>query len=222
MKVLNDGFIELVDHMGNDQRVLDAARVSTGASSKGPDRDRKLINYLMKNEHHTPFEKVVFEFHVRCPYFVARQWQRHRVGSYNEESARYKEFEFSPFWPKEWRSPGKTNHQGSVEGELSQEQIQKLDSILEMYYKIANNAYHELIKTGAAREHARIVLPMGQYTEFYWTVNFRSLMNFLVLRDDDHAQKEIRVYAQAIRNILSEIDNLEMTYTAFNNLYKSD
>lgn len=214
-KVLNKGFVTLVDMMGDDSRVLDAARVSTGASSKGEDKDRRLINYLMKNRHHTPFEKIVFEWHIRCPIFVARQWMRHRIGSYNEESARYRELEFDVFRPAEWRKQAKDNHQGSSEEKFNNVESAQLDCILEESYRKAENVYHTLLEAGVAREIARTVLPMGTYTEFYWTVNMRALMNFISLRDHPHAQWEIQQYAKAIREIVKETNKTPMSWEAF-------
>lgn len=215
IEVLDGGFVTFIDMMGSDQRVLDAARVSTGASSKGEKADRGLINYLMKNQHHTPFEKIVFEFHIKCPIFVARQWFRHRISSFNELSGRYREFEFEAYFPTEWRSPGTNNHQGSVTGDLTGDQQLAMDDILHEFYVTSKQAYDALLAEGAAKELARLVIPMAQYTEFYWTINMRSLMNFLNLRDDDHAQMEIREFARALRVIVEETGRIPMTLEAF-------
>ena len=202
MEDITDGFVQLVDMMGGDFRVLEAARVSTGSESrKGDEKDEKLIRYLMKNEHHTPFEKIVFEFHVKCPIFVARQWFRHRIGSFNEASARYKEFEWETYQPKEWRLQDTKNKQGST-GILDESDTMKVQYMVNQAYDIAHRAYLEMIDKGVAREVARIVMPVGIYTEFFWTVNFRSLLNFLKLRTDAHAQYEIRQYANEILHIL--------------------
>lgn len=213
--VLDNGFVHLVDVMGSDQRVLDAARVSTGASSKGDKKDQGLINYLMKNEHETPFEKLVFEFHIKCPIFVARQWFRHRMGSYNEVSARYKEFKFETYTPSDWRQPGTNNHQGSVPMELSEEDKKHINDTLKIAYTVSRDAYYDLLNKGVAKELARLVLPMGHYTEFYWTVNFRSLMNFIRLRADSHAQLEIQEYANAIMSNLESIEDIKWSVNAF-------
>ena len=215
VKVLDTGFVDLVDMMGDDSRVLDAARVSTGASSKGDKADRILLDYLMENEHHTPFEKLVFEFHIKCPIFVARQWFRHRIGSFNEVSARYKEFEFEAYIPEEWRMPGTTNHQGSVAAEFTLEEESHAFEILDYSYQVANNVYHELLNLGVAKELARLVLPMGQYTEFYWTVNFRALMNFMKLRSDSHAQLEIQNYSNTIFKIIEDTGKIPWSISAF-------
>lgn len=208
------GFVNLVDVMGDDYRVLEAARVSTGSEAKkGEEKDRKLIHYLMKNEHHTPFEKIVFEFHVKCPIFVARQWFRHRIGSYNEASARYKEFTWQVFMPNEWRLQDTKNKQSS-EGKLIASQDAKVDYLVAQAYDAAERAYNEMISLGVARELARVVMPVGIYTEFFWTVNFRSLMNFLKLRTDAHAQYEIRQYANEVLRVVEETNKMPWTIEA--------
>lgn len=214
-KVHDEGFAHLVDMMGDDNRVLDAARVSTGASSKGTTQDRKLIEYLMKNRHHTPFEKIVFEWHIKCPIFVARQWFRHRIGSFNEVSGRYKEFQFEAYVPEEWRAPGATNHQGSVFGMFTDEQQREFFEMLDEAYSKAKHTYFDLLNRGVAKELARLVLPMAQYTEFYWTVNMRSFMNFISLRDDAHAQWEIRQYAKAMREMITRLNRIPLSWGSF-------
>ncbi len=215
MKILNDGFVSLVDMMGGDQRVLDAARVSTGSTSKGESKDEGLINYLMEHKHSTPFEKIVFEFHVRAPIFVARQWFRHRIGSFNEESARYKELDFKTYIPEEFRKQSKINVQASSEEKFTMAENIDLSLLLDEGYKNAYEIYKELLDKGAARELARLIMPVGVYTEFYWTVNFRSLMNFLTLRNSDHAQFEIKEYASTIDYMLSLKKDLKWSYNAF-------
>ena len=212
--VLDKGFVKLVDFMGGDRRAVDSARVSFGGVSKGEDRDRKLIEYLLANGHLSPFEHSVFQFHVKCPIFVARQWMRHRIASYNEISARYTEVKDEFYTPASFRVQDKTNRQGSVAAA-------GLDNarLLEIYdasIKASYEAYSELLKAGVAREMARAVLPVSQYTQFHWSVNARSLLNFLELRLDEHAQYEIRVYAEAIRGIFEEA--MPWTWEAFRKL----
>lgn len=221
-KVLNDGFIELVDYMGSDQRILQAARVSTGAESKGEKRDRGLINYLLKNKHMTPFEKVVFEFHIRAPIFVARQWMRHRTGSFNEESARYKEFQWSCFEPESWRHQGKKNHQASSDESFNSEEEETFFAALDNSYRNSKDIYESYLESDVVREQARTVMPVGQYTEFYWTVNFRSLMNFLTLRNHGHAQPEIQMYAEKIENMINRISELRYSMDIFKKMKKVD
>lgn len=221
-KVLNDGFVNLIDFMGSDQRVLQAARVSTGAESKGEEKDRGLINYLMKNKHMTPFEKVVFEFHVRCPIFIARQWFRHRMGSFNEESARYKEFEWSTWEPENWRKQDIKNRQVSIEELDFNDTISDINHEVNNVLNKSKETYEELLNLGVAREQARAIMPVGQYTEFYWTVNFRSLMNFLSLRNHEHAQPEIQAYAQAIEKVVSSLQELTYSWGVFTKMRRLD
>lgn len=201
-KILDNGFVKLVAFMGGDQRAVESARVSFGSVSKGEAADRKLIEYLLANGHLSPFEHSTFQFHVKCPIFVARQWMRHRIASYNEISARYTEVHDEFYYPAEFRAQDRSNRQGSlVSASLDQE---KMKAIYDRAIKASYAAYKELLDAGAAREMARLVLPVAQYTQFYWTINARSLLNFISLRTDAHAQFEIRRYADAIQGIFSE------------------
>lgn len=208
-EILDKGFVKLVDFMGGDSRAVESARVSFGGQSKGEERDKKLIAYLLKNGHFSPFEHSVFQFHIKCPIFVARQWFRHRIASYNEVSARYTEVREEFYIPQKFRIQDFVNKQGSNEahGELNQEELLK---IYENSIKASYEAYENLIKAGVAREMARAVLPVSQYTQFHWTVNARSLLNFINLRTDTHAQYEIRCYANAIKEIFAK----KMPWTA--------
>ncbi len=199
--VLDKGFVKLVDFMGGDMRAVESARVSFGGVSKGEDRDRKLLEYLLEHGHFSPFEHSVFQFHIKCPIFVARQWMRHRIASYNEISARYTEVHDEFYMPEEFRAQDTVNRQGSVEGGLDH---RKLSAEYSAAIEASYAAYQALLKAGVAREMARGVLPVSQYTQFYWTVNARSLLNFLDLRLDKHAQLEIRRYAEAIAVIFRE------------------
>lgn len=214
INVLDKGFIRLVDFMGGDNRVVSSARVSFGAVSKGEEQDKRLIKYLLEHAHHTPFEHCYFQFHICCPIFVARQWMRHRWGSYNEVSARYTQVKDEFYIPSQFRGQDTKNKQGSVPtSSLDQAALIKLyeDSVEASYA-----AYKKLIEAGVAREMARGVLPVCQYTQFYWSVNARSLLNFLSLRTDKHAQWEIRVYADAIAKIFQE--KMPWSWEAFENL----
>ncbi len=201
-KVLDNGFIKLIAFMGGDQNAVDSARVSFGSVSKGEAADRKLIEYLLEHGHFSPFEHSVFQFHVKCPIFVARQWMRHRIASYNEISARYTEVHDEFYFPAEFRAQDRSNRQGSLpSASLDQP---KMKAIYEKAIKASYAAYKELIDAGAAREMARLVLPVAQYTQFHWTINARSLLNFIALRADAHAQYEIRQYADAIQGMFRE------------------
>jgi len=210
-QVLDKGFVKLVDFMGGDQRAVESARVTFGSASKGEEKDRKLVEYLLAHAHHTPFEHSVFQFHVKLPIFVARQWMRHRMASYNEISARYTEVLEEFYIPAEFRVQDKINRQGSAKsGTLDN------TGLLAVYKRSLDEsyeAYRGLIEAGVAREMARMVLPVAQYTQFHWTVNARSLMNFLSLRMDSHAQLEIQEYANAISKIFKA--RMPWTWDAF-------
>lgn len=224
-EVLDKGYVELVDFMGSDLRVCEAARVSTGSEAdKGDVKNRGLIRYLYKNGHTSPFEKVVFEFHVKCPIFVARQWVRHRTQSWNEASARYKEFTWECHMPKEWRRQDTKNKQGSLEEIDSIESIESIESLnfdTLSSFKKSQEAYEDALAFGIAREQARIVMPVSQYTEFFTTVNLHNLFHFLGLRLHPHAQKEIRDYAQAILFILKEMPELKYSVSVFEEVLKA-
>lgn len=211
-KVLDKGFVRLIDMMGDDLSAVRSARVSYGKELTTPERDRKLIEYLMKHGHETPFEHIVFTFHVKCPIFVARQWFRHRIASYNEISGRYTKLKDEFYIPDKIRIPDEKDRQKSIpnDGKVDEEKAKKLMiESFESSYRI----YQKLLEMGLAREMARIVLPLSIYTEFYWTVNARSLMNFLNLRADSHAQWEIQQYALAIASIFEE--KCPWTFNAF-------
>lgn len=212
-KLLDKGFIRLVDMMGDDYSAIRAARVSYGQGLKTPERDKALIMYLMEHGHETPFEHINFTFHVKTPLFVARQWFRHRIGSFNEISQRYTEIKEEEFYiPKNIRINVPNDRQKAIEvqdDKLLEELQKKMHNIFEESYR----TYKELLQLGVARELARILLPLATYTQFYWTVNARSLMNFLNLRADSHAQWEIQQYALAVSEIFKE--TCPWTYEAF-------
>ena len=183
VSVLNNGYVELVEWMGGDDAVIRNARRCWKSESKGADSDRKLLKHLLINAHKTPFEAMVFTFDVKCPLFVARQWHRHRMGSYNEESLRYCAAERDYFIPE------------GLNDELLKTWKAHNERSFDLYEEMVNN--HRM-----RRELARSLLPVGLYTRFYWTVNGSSLLNFLVLRTDKHAQKEIQEYAQALLKLV--------------------
>jgi thymidylate synthase (FAD) len=203
--LLDHGKLELVDFMGSDLSVVQGARISNGAAL--PDwrgaPDERLINFLAENGHMSPFEHAVFKFYVKAPLFVVREWQRHRTFSYNERSGRYKKFDPEFYVPIRARIPDPNNKQSSIESDdiyLSGYQAGAIMSVLDVAYR----AYEKMLDKGIAREVARMVLPLNLYTEFYVTGNFRNFMHFLELRNTPDAQQEIRVYAQAIADILEE------------------
>ena len=211
VKVLDKGFVRLVEFMGGDQGVVDSARVSYGGKSKGEDADRKLIAYLLKHKHETPFEHSVFKFHVKTPIFVMRQWIRHRMASYNEISARYTEVKDEFYVPSKWRAQDVKNKQGSVVAAALDHSA--LTAKFDSQIKAAMACYKDLLSAGVAREMARMILPVNSYTEFYWTINARSLMNFITLRADVHAQWEIQQYAEALAAFFAE--KMPWTWDAF-------
>lgn len=211
IKVLDKGFVRLVDFMGGDQSVVDSARVSYGGVSKGPEQDKKLLFYLMEHDHSTPFEHTVFKFHVKAPIFVARQWMRHRMASYSEVSYRYTETPDEFYIPTEWRIQDTKNKQSSVASSFLEDEL--LSKELQLICNESYNFYKRFLSRGVSREMARIVLPVNMYTQFYWSVNARSLMNFIRLRADPSAQEEIRKYAEAHVEFFEE--KCPWTYEAF-------
>lgn len=213
VEVLDDGFVRLVDHLGDDASVVRSARVSYGEETKGAAADEKLINFLMKHDHGTPFEHLSFTFHIRCPLFVARQWFRHRIGSFNEISGRYVKVD-TDFWvPSEWRINDQKNKQASSEGGFTPTENAELHRIYHDALDTCQTAYTELLSQGVAREQARGILPLATYTEFYWSVNARSLFNFIRLRAAPNAQQEIRDYANVITDIVTPL--APWTFAAF-------
>ena len=201
--------------MADDLSVVNAARVSFARRKESMDEsDHGLIRFLMRERHGTPFEHNSFRFHVRCPIFVAREWFRHRVGSFNEFSMRYARAtdDFYVPEPDDVRSqvgkPGSYSFE-AVEPELAERVRDELREV----YEAAYSTYERLVEAGVARELARSVLPVGAYTEFYWTVNARALMNFVSLRAAETAQREIRFYAEAVERFLAE--QMPVTHAAF-------
>jgi thymidylate synthase (FAD) len=194
--VLSHGFVVLVDYMGNDAAIVQAARVSYGQGTKSVRDDRGLIRYLLRHRHTTPFEMVEYKFLVRLPIFVARQWIRHRMASTNEYSARYSvvpdEYEVPP--PEEVRHQSGRNRQGRGEP-LPAEVVERFRSDLDRISKDAYQAYTRALEAGVARETARLLLPVAYYTQWYWKIDLWNLFHFLSLRLDPHAQEEIRLYA---------------------------
>jgi thymidylate synthase (FAD) len=213
--VLDHGFVRLDDAMASDLSVVNAARVSFARRKDAMEvADEGLIRFLMRERHGTPFEHNAFRFHVRCPLFVAREWFRHRVGSFNEFSMRYARAtdEFYIPEPEDVRTqvgkPGAYSFE-PVEPDLAESAREELRAV----YDHAYETYERLVDQGVARELARAVIPVGAYTEFYWTLNARSLMNFVSLRAAETAQREIRRYAEACERFLAEC--MPVTHAAF-------
>ena len=200
LKVHNHGFVRLVDYMGSDQSIVQAARVSYGEGTKSVREDRGLIRYLLRHDHTTPFEMVVLKFHIKAPIFVVRQWIRHRTASVNEESARYsimREEFHEPDWP-EVGFQSKNNKQGRAADEVPTEIVERFLAFLKEDRDTAYTHYQSFLEDNVARELARIVLPLSLYSQFYWQMNLHNLFHFLRLRMDPHAQKEIRDFANQV------------------------
>ncbi len=217
--VLDHGFIRVIDYMGDDAAIVQAARVSYGRGTKQVSQDKGLINYLMRHWHSTPFEMCEIKFHVKLPIFVARQWIRHRTANVNEYSARYSIMDKEFYIPTpEMLSPqSKKNHQGRAEGtSLSPEESARVLEILKGDSERVYGHYEELMnatndgnvidveKSGIARELARMNLTMNYYTQWYWKIDLHNLMHFLMLRADPHAQYEIRAYADAMIDVVKK------------------
>lgn len=203
-KVLDKGFVRLVDWLGDDSRIVQAARVSYGKGTKSIREDAGLVDYLMRHRHTSPFEKVVFTFHIKLPLFVFAQLVRHRTASLNAKSARYSVMEDEFYIPAEFRTQGVTNKQGS-ESVLAGDKGKIAHSVTKSMCNTAYAEYEYLMDLGVTREQARMVLTQNLYTEVYWTQNLHNLLHLLKLRLDHHAQQEIRDYAEAIHEIISPI-----------------
>ena len=194
IKCLDKGFVRLVDCMGGDDAIVQAARVSYGKGTSKVSQDRGLIRYLMRHRHTTPFEMVEFKFHCKMPIFVARQWVRHRTANINEYSLRYSEARDEFYYPdpKHIEFQSALNMQGRM-GEVSDDLKQKVQDYFKEISERSFEIYSELNNAGVARELARAILPVNLYTEWYWKNDLHNLLHFIGLRSDDHAQYEIRV-----------------------------
>lgn len=203
-RVLDKGFVRLVDYLGGDSRIVAAARVSYGPGTRTVRDDRRLIHYLMRNLHTSPFEQVVMTFHVRLPIFVARQWIRHRTARVNEISGRYSILsdDFYLPDPKQIAAQSRSNRQGrsstTLPSRIGREARERFRQEQEQVY--AN--YQWLLHQDVARELARINLPLSTYTEWYWQIDLHNLFHFLQLRLDSHAQAEIREYADRLAHLV--------------------
>ena len=214
IKVLNRGFVRLVQAMASDDLIVQAARTSYKWVKKST--DESLINYLVRNEHSSPLEFAEFIFHVKVPIFVARQMFRHRTASISEVSARYTKVEDEYYHPQ-WRLQNKTNRQGSSNAGLINEEMDKEYKDLQ---EQAYQTYEKLLANGVAREVARSCLPVAYYTQFYWKQDLRNLLHFIRLRTDYHAQYEVRVVAQAFAYFVQKY--CPITYKSFmNNIVNS-
>ncbi len=225
--VLDHGFVRVVDYMGNDEAIVQAARVSYGTGTKTAKNDEGLINYLLSHRHTTPFEMCEIKFHVKLPVFVARQWVRHRTANINEYSARYSILDKEFYIPKPGHlaAQSSTNKQGRGDV-LTGEDAERVLKLLEDDNQIAYAHYEFMLNerdgdvirknsSGLSRELARMNLPLSIYTQWYWKVDLHNLMHFLSLRADPHAQLEIRLYADEMVKIVQQW--VPHTYAAFEN-----
>ena len=201
--------------MADDLSVVNGARVSFARhKTEMDDSDAGLVRFLMRERHASPFEHAVFRFHVRCPIFIAREWFRHRWSSFNEFSMRYAKATEDFYIPEPDDVRTQVGKPGAYSFEpVADEVAETTREELRQVYETAFGAYERLVELGVARELARAVLPVGAYTEFYWTVNARSLMNFLSLRNAEAAQREIRRYAEACERFFA--DRMPVTHEAF-------
>jgi thymidylate synthase (FAD) len=215
IRVLDHGFVRLDDAMADDLSVVNGARVSFARRKEEMDTsDEGLIRFLMRDRHGSPFEHNAFRFHVRCPIFVAREWFRHRIGSFNEFSMRYAKATDDFYVPEAADVRSQVGKPGAysfeqVSDELAEETQQELEALYEQAYA----TYARLVEKGVARELARAVMPVGAYTQFYWTVNARALMNFVSLRNAETAQLEIRRYGEAVEAFFAQ--KMPVTHAAF-------
>lgn len=209
--VLDHGFVRYIDHLGSDQRICESARISYRAPSKGDAQDKKLLVYLWKNKHTSPFEMAKITFNIKLPIFVMRQYVRHRMQNVNEVSARYTELPNEFYIPKEWRLQDTKNKQGSIESHNWHPKIQyesgEVDATQDLIRHCESSyyMYQQMLKTGISREMARMVLPINIYTEIYSTWDLNNLLKFLALRDNSHAQVEIQEYGKAMKSVAKEL-----------------
>lgn len=215
IKCLDHGHVTMIDSMPRlvpydrktaDYAIVQAARVSYGDGTKSVSEDRGLIRYLMRHKHTTPLEMIEFKFHCKMPVVVARQWIRHRTANVNEYSGRYSIMRDEFYRPdhSNVRSQSKTNKQGgddSADQQSASEFLRQVDSVCEMAYK----SYESAVASGISREQARMMLPLNLYTEWYWKIDLHNLLHFLALRCDAHAQQEIRVFAEAMLELVKPI-----------------
>ena len=212
--VLDHGFVRYIDHMGSDRRIVEAARISYKSPSKGKEADKKLLQYLWKNAHSSPFEFPKITLNMKMPIFVMRQYIRHRTQSVGEVSARYTMLTDEFYIPSKWRQQDTKNKQGSVtENEFSPDLKyptlgycpESADRVVQRFCRDAYALYQQMLSVGIAREMARMILPLNIYTEFYAVWDLKNLLHFVKLREDAHAQAEIQEYGRAIKSILVEL-----------------
>tara|TARA_R100000234_G_scaffold51604_2_gene30901 strand:+ start:335 stop:1039 length:705 start_codon:yes stop_codon:yes gene_type:complete len=227
--VLDKGFIEVIDKLGNDLTVANSARVSFGKRKTEYDKtDERLVRYLAKHKHFSPFRHLVVQFHIKAPEFVMRQWYKHVVGvettsshstkdhAWNEISGRYVPVE-EYYIPENWRQQSEDNKQASFGSVKEQEEA---DETYNKALQVTKYYYEKLLELGVAKEQARIMLPLSQYTEVYWTASFQSIVNFIELRDEPTSQWEIREYAKVLKEQM--FDLYPKTMQIWSDIYLQD
>jgi thymidylate synthase (FAD) len=204
IEVLDHGYVRYIEHMGTDESIVEAARISYHSPSKGEEADKKLLRYLYKNKHTSPFEMVKVKFNIKLPIFIMRQFVRHRMQNLNEVSARYTQLPAEFYIPTKWRKQDTKNKQGSI-GEFSDESNTQLSTNLLNSNESAYELYQNMLSDGVAREMSRMVLPVNIYTEIYSCWDMKNLIHFFALRDDSHAQAEIQEYSRAMKEICNNL-----------------
>jgi thymidylate synthase (FAD) len=221
IKVLDKGYVEYIDHYGSDQRIVEAARVSYSGHSKGEEKDKKLLFYLYKNKHSSPFEQCKITFKIKMPLFVAGQFVRHRMQNLNFQSYRYTKPQEEFYIPTEWRRQDTKNKQSSQKEtnfdplffDTDTMRDKYASEILEAFCERSYRIYNQMIDNGIAREMARMILPQNLYTTCYSCWDLSNLLKFIYLRDESHAQYEIQEYARAMKAIVAE--NFPWTMEAY-------
>lgn len=203
------GSVQLVDMMGSPLSVVNSARVSMGRQAdEMSERDWRLIDYLWSHEHTSPFRHVQFQFHVRAPVFVLRQWMKHQVGcAWNEISGRYVQFDHEAWSPDAWRAQADKIKQGSA-GPMAEDDALRAQMIYDRAIEASFRAYEELLSAGVCKEQARACLPLSLMSECFWSCSLHALIHFLKLRLDHHAQLEIRCFAEAVRESVSAVEGM--------------
>lgn len=217
INVLDKGFVRYIDHFGSDERIVETARISYKSPSKGAEQDKKLLFYLYRNRHTSPFESCNLTFNIKMPIFVMRQFIRHRMFRVNEQSARYSEMSDDFYIPHSWRKQDDKNKQGSVqncdwdkkpEPEIGCDDLTWNETFSNELFKICKKSYETyqfMLKQGVSKEMARMILPVNLYTEIYVNCDIHNLLHFLSLRMDEHSQWEIRQYANAMFEIMEQL-----------------
>lgn len=209
--MIDKNYCKLVGHYGDDSTVINSARMSFNNDKKhSAESDEKLIKTMIERGHTSPFEQVNFTFQLKMPIFVARQWQRHRTARLNEQSGRYTKLSEEFFIPKKWR--GQISKSGELSVEISAEESEELTAELNQFYQETYLFYSSLLQRGISKELARIVLPLGTYTNFVWQMDLHNLMHFLELRLAPSAQVEIREYAEEILRLIEPICPITIKY----------